>query len=420
MKILIVTQYFAPENFRINALAESLKANGHDITILTGQPNYPEGKIYPGYRAWRITKEIHPSGIAVFRMPLVPRGNGSALRLTLNYLSFVATSIPFGFWCLKGQEIDVIFVYGASPILQCLTGISLRATRKVPLILWVQDLWPESLFATGYVKSKWLLDLVGVLVRWIYRRCDLLLSQSLSFVEKIKAMAPDVPIAYYPNPGDATLDVAISSSEKIQLPEGFNVLFAGNLGSVQAVETIIEAGVRLKHIGGLNIVILGSGSRLGWMGQEVKRQLLKNVFLFGRVELAVALDAMKRSDALLVSLKNTEALNRTVPSKLSTYLGVGRPIIASMNGEGASLVTESGAGIACEAENAEALANGILVLMGLSKELRDEMGRAGRRWYDAHLELNALTQTLVEHFEASRRGKLRDEEETIHVQGKLL
>jgi glycosyltransferase involved in cell wall biosynthesis len=405
VRVLIISQYFAPESFCINALAEALQRSGQETTVLTGQPNYPEGRIYPGYRAWRGGKEVCPSGLTIYRVPLVPRGKGSRSRLFINYLSFILTSVTFGCWRVRGMKFDIVFVYGTSPILQCLTGIFFRYVKKAPLVLWIQDLWPDSLSATGYIKNRLILSGVGAIVSWIYRRCDLLLSQSLGFVESIKARAPEVPIVYFPNPGDVLSGPALDSADQIQLPAGFNLLFAGNVGSVQALETIVEAAERLRHIPKANFLILGSGSRSAWLSREICLRSLQNVSLLGRVELAVAIDAMRRSDALLVSLKDEEALNRTIPSKISTYLSAGRPIIASINGEGASVVTGSGAGIACEAENGEALAGCVLELMAMPREARDEMGAAGRRWYDNHLEINKLVQNLLGYFKALEPGR---------------
>lgn len=411
MNILIISQYFWPESFRINAVAKALHDAGCRVTVLTGQPNYPDGKTFAGYQAWHTKRHMHPAGYPILRVPIVPRGGGSGLRLTLNYLSFVGASILFGGWMLRQSEFDVLFVYGTSPILQTLAGVFFRATRRKPLILWVQDLWPESLSFTGYVRSRPVLSGVARLVAWIYRRCDLILVQSRGFVPHVSHLSGATPVVYYPNPGDATSEPIVpSTSDLVRLPEGFNVVFAGNVGVVQAVETILDAATRLASVPGVNIVILGSGSKLGWMEKEVERRSLLNVHLLGRFEPDVAIDAMRRSDALLITLNDSDSLNSTVPSKLATYLGVGKPILASINGEGADVVRTSGAGIVCVAENAEDLAEAILRMRDMPKEARDAMGLAGRRWHDEHFELRKLTDTLIGHFRdtANRFKDLRD------------
>lgn len=403
MNILIVSQYFWPEGFRINTIADSLQGADCRVTVLTAQPNYPDGKTFPGYSAWRAGAEVHPSGYPVFRVPIVPRGSGGAVRLALNYISFVVTSISIGAWQLRKSQVDVVFIYGTSPILQALTGLFFGAVKRAPVVLWVQDLWPESLSSTGYVRNRFILGCVERLVGWIYRTCDLVLVQSRSFAARVKSMSGATPVDYYPNPGDVEdrPDTTKASGDTL-LPAGFNVTFAGNLGTVQSVETMLDAAEQLRSAD-VNLVILGSGSRLGWMAEQVAARSLSNVHLLGRREPHVAIDAMKHSDALLITLNDSEGLNRTVPSKLVTYLGAGRPIIASMNGEGADIVRASGAGLVCKAEDAARLAALVQSLKDLPQSERDAMGAAGRRWYDEHYDLTKLTRTLIGYFESARR-----------------
>lgn len=403
MNVLIVSQYFWPESFRINTVADGLQSAGCRVAVLTAQPNYPDGKTFPGYSAWWASTDIHPSGYPVFRVPVVPRGSGGAIRLALNYISFVVTSISIGFWQLRKSQVDVVFVYGTSPILQALTGLFFGAVKRAPCVLWVQDLWPESLSSTGYVRNRFILGCVKSLVGWIYQQCDLALVQSRSFVARVKSMSGTTPVDYYPNPGDVGPQLWNSvTSGDTPLPAGFNIAFAGNLGTVQSVETILDAAEYLRSAD-VNFILLGSGSRLGWMVEQVATRSLTNVHFLGRREPHVAIDVMSRSDALLITLNDSEGLNRTVPSKLVTYLGVGRPIIASMNGEGADIVRAAGAGLVCEAENALLLATLIRNLKVMSRSERDAMGFAGRRWYDEHYDLTKLTRTLIGHFESMRR-----------------
>jgi glycosyltransferase involved in cell wall biosynthesis len=411
MDILIVSQHFWPESFRINAVAGALHDAGCRVTILTGQPNYPEGKTFSGYGAWHIKLQVHPAGYPIVRVPIAPRGSGGTFRLGLNYLSFVGSSILFGGWKLRKSKFDIVFVYGPSPVLQALTGVFFGAVRRIPLIFWVQDLWPESLSSTGYVRNRFILRGVAKIVNWIYRRCDLILVQSLSYVKHVTSLSGSTPVVYFPNPGDIKPDPAIVENfEPVRLPNGFNVVFAGNVGTVQSVETILDAAGHLTSAPDVNIVILGSGGRFDWMAEEIKKRSLLNVHLLGRFEPDVAIEAMTRSDALLITLKDSEGLNKTVPSKLSTYLGVGKPILASMNGEGAYIVKASGAGIACAAENAEELAKAILQMRNMPNEARHAMGLAGQRWYDKHFVLRTLTNTLVQYFRetAARYKNQRD------------
>ena len=204
MRVLILSQYFWPESFRINEVAESLRRAGCEISVLTGQPNYPDGKVFPGYRALGSGREQHPAGYTIYRVPIVPRGSGKGWRLALNYLMFVVSASLRGRRLLRGQRFDVILVYAPSPILQAIPGIFLKRPLRASLVTWIQDLWPESIAVAGFVSNRWLLARVGSVVRWIYRRCDLLLVQSQAFVPPVESMAGGVPVRYQPNPGELT------------------------------------------------------------------------------------------------------------------------------------------------------------------------------------------------------------------------
>jgi glycosyltransferase involved in cell wall biosynthesis len=411
MNILIVSQYFWPENFRINILAGALNDAGCRVTILTGQPNYPDGKmiIFSKCRAWRVDLQIHLADYPIIRVPIVPRGEGGALRLSINYLSFIMTSILLDYWKLRKWEFDVQFVYGTSPFFQTFAGVFFRAVRRVPLILWVQDLGLESLSSTGYVRNQLVLDSVAGIVRWIYRRCDFVIVQSRSFVAHVAGLSGSAPVAYYPNFSDVEQDFDPTSTlDPVQLSSGFNVVFAGNVGTVRSVETILDAAERLMSAPDVNIVILGSDSRLGWMADQTEKRRLSNVHLLGRFELDAAVEALTRGDALPIGLKDNEGLNKTVPSKLSTYLGVGKP--TCVHEWGADIVRAASAALVCTAENAEELAAAILQMRNMPQEARQQMGAAGRRWYDKHFELKKLTGVFIGHFEetTSRCTKQRD------------
>ena len=190
MRILVFSQHFWPESFRINDVARSLCDAGHEVLVLTGQPNYPEGKVRPGYRAFSTGVEDW-QGIPVHRVPLLPRGDGGAWRLAGNYLSFIASAMLFGAWRLRRERIDVVLVYATSPLLQAIAALALARLKRAAIVTWVQDLWPQSLSATGYVTSPRLLAMVGRAVRWIYARQDLVLVQSAGFLVPVKALAPE-------------------------------------------------------------------------------------------------------------------------------------------------------------------------------------------------------------------------------------
>jgi glycosyltransferase involved in cell wall biosynthesis len=395
MKILVVSQYFWPETFRINEVVQSLREIGCDVTVLTGQPNYPEGAIQPGYSATSLRSQVH-GGLTIHRVPLVPRGQGSALRLVLNYLSFVVSAAVFGPWLLRGRRFDVIFVYAPSPILQAIPAIWLKWIKGARLVTWVQDLWPESLSATGFVRNRAIISAVAAVVRWIYRRNDLLLVQSPAFVNRVERMAGQTPVAYHPNPGE--IEFSKPGSRPIcplRLEPGFNVVFAGNLGTVQALDTILAAAQLLQNELDIKFILVGSGSRSEWLLQETRRRSLNNVRLAGRFPPTDIPGILAQASAVLVSLARNPILAETVPSKLQAYLAAGKPIIASLDGEGAKVVMEAGAGFACPAEDAPALARAVLMLRNAPQDDLDRMMVAGRSYYEHHFEPQMLAKRLL-------------------------
>ncbi len=404
MRVLIVSQYFWPEGFRINEVVRSLVEKGVEVDVLTGKPNYPEGDIFNGYRAWGCQVESWEEA-TVYRVPLFLRGERSAWRLALNYLSFVVSGLIFGPWLLRKRQYDVVFVYGLSPILLTIPAIFLAWIKRRKLIVWVQDLWPESLSATGYVRNSQVLRAVEWIVRWIYRHTDLLLVQSRAFEAPVAALAPGKPIAYYPNSVDATF--AEPPSPDVALPdvpamdEGFAVVFAGNVGAGQAVEVMVEAAALLKDVPQIRFVVFGQGSRWDWMREQVQSRGLTNLHLPGRFPVNTMPGLMQKAGALLVTLADEPIFAMTVPNKVQAYMAAGRPILACLNGEGARLVAEEAqAGLSVPAQDAKALAAAVLRLYQMPAEDRAKLGANGRRYFKAHFDHDKLVDELMAHLRA--------------------
>lgn len=395
MRILIVGQYFWPENFRINEVAESLVRAGCTVGVLTGPPNYPDGKVFAGYAAASFRFERR-GGVSIHRVPLVPRGKGSALRLILNYLSFVISACVFGPWVLRREPYDVVLVYAPGPILQSIPGLLLGWLKRAPVVTWVQDLWPESLEATQFVRNKRLLAVVAAGVRWIYRRNDLLLVQSHSFIAPVTALAGNTPVRYHPNPGELPAEGVPQAEPALRLRPGFNVVFAGNLGKVQALDTVLDAAEKTRDRTDVWWVLIGSGSRAEWVADEVARRGLAQVILPGRFPVEAMPPILAQASVLLVSLVRSPIMSQTVPSKVQAYLAAGRPILAALDGEGARVVTEAGAGVACPAEDAVALSEAVLRLKSLPPAELERLGEAGRAYYRRNFDPDVLTRRLLE------------------------
>ena len=407
MKVLVVTQYFWPENFRINAIVESLVERGIEVEVLTGKPNYPEGVIFSGYRVWGCQSEEW-KGATLHRVPLIPRGRNSRMRLLANYFSFIFFGLISGPWLLRKRQYDTIFVYGLSPILLAIPALFIGWLKGKKVVIWVQDLWPESLSATGHVNSRHIIGAVRQVVRFIYSHSDLLLVQSRAFEEPVRALAPDTPIVYYPNSVDDTFAAPVTGEipRVAGLGEGFSVMFAGNIGAAQAVGVMLDAASLLKEHADIHFVVLGDGSCREEMLKAVQQRGLTNLHLPGRFPVETMPGFMQKASALLVTLTNQPIFAATVPSKVQAYLAAGRPIIACLNGEGARLVVEAGAGLATPAEDAQALADTILRLYGMSLGEREKMGENGRRYYQEHFNHDHLVDQLIRHFRAvSQSGK---------------
>jgi len=397
MNLLIITNHFWPENFRINDLALGLIKRGHRVTVLSGVPDYPEGRFFPGYGIFKRRQEDY-QGIKIRRVPLVPRGQGGKLRLALNYLSFALCGCLLAPIYCPGS-FDLILVFETSPVTVGLPALVLKRLRNIPIMFWVQDLWPESLSATGAVSSSLFLGLVGLVVHLIYRGSDLILAQSRAFFPSIgKYGGSGEKIVYFPNSAEdfyRPVKVEAKAPERARLSRGFNLMFAGNIGAAQDFETILSAAELLKDRRDLHWVILGDGRRRAWVEDQVRaRGLSGTVHLLGRYPPEAMPRFFALADALLVTLKKEPIFALTIPAKVQSYLASGKPVIASLDGEGARVVQEAGAGLTGPAGDPAALADNVLAMYHLSKSQRRAMGLRGRGYFEKHFEREMLLDRL--------------------------
>lgn len=396
MKVLVITQYFWPENFRINDLACALKEKGHEITILTGKPNYPSGKFYKGYGFVKKFFDEY-NGIELVRAPVFPRCSGKFIYLVINYFSFVFFAFVSLFY-LVWRNYDVIFVYEPSPITVALPAIWFKKIKKIPVILWIQDLWPESISATGAVKSKFIVNTVSHLVGYIYRRCDLLLVQSMAFIPSIRRYADvNADIVYFPNYAEDIYQFAKDSkNEPVEpLPQGFRVIFAGNIGAAQDFPTILDAAEELKANHLIKWVIVGDGRQFEWVKNEVAKRGLSNcVYLLGQFPLADMPYFYSKSDVMLVTLKKNEIFSYTIPGKIQSYMAAGKPIVGCLDGEGKRVIDEAHAGLIANSGDSKTLARNILFLSELPREELDRYGKNAFEYYNLHFNKENLVVFL--------------------------
>jgi len=395
MKILLVTQYFWPENFRINDLAFSFQRQGHRVTVLTGIPNYPAGKFFDGYGLFNKTTEQF-RGVNIVRAPLIPRGRGDGLRLVVNYLSFAVFASIYGIF-KAGRDFDAIFVHEPSPVTVGIPAIVMKKMTGAPILFWVLDIWPESVSAVGAVTQPWIIAPLRRITRWIYRGCDRVLLQSMGFVKHTKAMGvPDERIRYFPSWAEELYrPIAPTADNKPELPDGFRVVFAGNIGVAQDFGTILEAAEILKNDQHIKWVIIGDGRMLQWLRNEVHRRGLEHtVHMLGGHPVEKMPEYFAHADALLVSLKKDPIFSLTIPGKIQSYLACGKPVVAMLDGEGARIVSEANAGIACPAEDARALAQAVVKLSQMENKNLVEMGLNGRKYYETHFDREVLFPQL--------------------------
>lgn len=392
----MVTQYFWPENFRINDLVAELSMRGHDVTVLTGFPNYPLGQVFEQYR--KNPHEFYKYERAkIIRVPMLPRGKGG-LRLLLNYITFAVSATFFGLIKLRKRMFDVIFVFEPSPITVGLPAAALRAAKRVPIAFWVLDLWPQTLQAIGVVRSPVILKIIGFMVSFIYKRCDLILAQSYSFIPCIKQYSGlSADIRYFPSWADGVFDMddSVAAPEIPFKTDAFNIMFAGNIGDAQDFPAILAAAEKLKSHIRIRWLILGDGRMRNWVASEIKRRKLNDsVLMLGQFPVDRMPSFFKCADALLVSLKNEPIFSLTIPGKVQSYLAVGKPVVAMLNGEGAEIIQGSHAGLTCAAGDSDALAEAILKMSRMSPEELRAMGRNGLNASAMYFDRNALISKL--------------------------
>lgn len=392
MRILIVSQYFWPENFRVNDLAEGLMERGHEVTVLTGVPNYPEGAIFPEYCA---DPELFANfkGAEVVRVPTLPRARGK-LRLALNYLAFAAGGMAAGPARLKGKQFDAIFVFQTSPITAALPALRIARQQGAPVFLWVLDVWPDTLEAIGVLRSQMAVATVGALVRYIYRRCAKILLQARDMQPRVERWgATPAQTEYFPGWAEGVFDGANAdfAPEMCEFTDGFTMLFAGNIGEAQDFPSLIAAMENLRDRPEAKLVVLGGGRGMEAARAEVARRGLGDRILFlGRFPIQRMPAFFAAADALVVSLVDEPIWAMTVPGKVQSYLASGRPILAMLSGEGGRVVAESGGGLAAPAGDPAVFAANARVMMAKTEAERAAMGAAGQAYGREHFDRGTL------------------------------
>ena len=397
MKILIISQYFWPENFRINELSEELIRLGHDVTVLTGYPNYPKGDIFNDFSNNKKSFEEY-KGVKVIRVPIIPRKR-TRFQLVINYLSFVISSIFIGYLKLYQKEFDLIFTFQVSPITVGITSAFFSFVKKSPSILWVLDLWPDTLVGFNIINRKWQIKIFKIAINWIYSKCDLILAQSNSFLKEIKNY-PSVKnnALYFPSWGENNLfSKKFKSAKEISKNNIFTILFAGNIGEAQDFPNILKAIkiLKNKNIKNFRVVLIGEGSKKEWVKKQILKLKIENYFeIYPSFPLHRMPSFFIHADVLLVSLLNEDVFNMTIPGKVQFYLSSGKPIIGMLNGEGAEVINTSSAGFTCNSGEYLKLSKLIIKVINMEKSELISLGNNGKAYSKKHFLKSQLMQRL--------------------------
>ncbi len=385
MKILVACQYYAPEPFRISDICEALAEQGNDVTVVTGTPNYPEGEIYPGYEKGARADEVI-GGVRVHRCPLIPRKSGAVYRF-LNYYSFVWSSRRY--LRKMKEDFDVVFVNQLSPVMMAEGALAWAKRNHRRCVLYCLDLWPESLLAGGIGQGSPIYQLFLRISRRIYRSADGILVSSRGYAEYFREKFQIENVRYLPQYAEDLFGELPQPTEEKQTVD---FLFAGNVGSGQSVETIVEAARLLKNERTIHIHIVGGGISLEKC--RILAEGLPNITFYGRQKLEQMPRYYAMADVFLVSLMKDPVLSMCLPGKVQSYLAAGKPVVGAIDGEAARVIREAECGMCAPAEDPETLAE-LIRRMAAQPELRKQYGENARRYYRAHFQKEKFISDLA-------------------------
>ena len=384
-KILVICQYYKPEPFRISDICEEMVRRGHEVQVVTGYPNYPEGKLYDGYGIGKHIDEVI-NGVKVHRCYTVPRETGTIKRM-MNYYSYAASATKY---VLSGKPVasdsekyDLVFCNQLSPVMMADAAIAYKKKHKVPVIMYCLDLWPESLIAGGITRDSKIYKYYHHVSKRIYRQMDKILITSRMFSDYLQKEfgIKQSRIEYLPQYAEGIFEELPAKEENGR----FDFMFAGNIGEIQSVETILQAAEMLKEEP-VKIHIVGGGTDLQRLQNIKEEKQLENVVFYGRRPLEEMPEFYKKADAMLVTLAADPVLSLTLPGKVQSYMAVGKPIIGAIDGETQNVIKEAECGFCSAADDAEALAENVKKFIDTETD-RKAMGRNARKFYEEHFQI---------------------------------
>lgn len=403
-RVVLLTQWFDPEpTFKGLLFARELQNRGYNVEVVTGFPNYPGGKFYPGYRLRWIQREV-TDGISITRLPLYPSHNNRALPRIANYLSFCISA--FLYLTFFARRADILYAYHP-PLTVGLTAAMAKLFRQTPSVLDVQDMWPDTLSATGMLSASFPLRIISVLCRWVYSRMDHIVVLSPGFKRLLVSRGvPDCKVTMIYNWADeSAISAKRETRPSLMTDNGtFRVLFAGNMGLAQNLGVVLDAAKIVTAANdNVEFCFLGGGLETTNIKRRALDENIACVRFFPKVSMNEVGSYLSAADCLLVNLRPDPLFEITIPSKTQAYMSAGRPIIIAVAGDAAALVKNAKAGIAVPPGDAVALANAILKMAALDKKDRDAMAQAARKFYHAHLSLRHGVNAFDELFRSLMR-----------------
>jgi glycosyltransferase involved in cell wall biosynthesis len=397
--VLIYTNHYFPENFKVNEIADILVDNGFKVHVITGLPNYPSGKVFEGYGLFDRKVAEKSKNLKVTRLPLIPRGSGSKYRLILNYLSFFSSNLVYTIYLtLRRRKYDYILVHHTSPILVAVPPLMYKAFYGPKSILWDLDMWPDTLVAMGIVQSKRAIDFLEKIVAKVYKSYDYIFLGSENFFEKAEKRVEGAKLKYFPNWAEKEFFQAPIEVNGVSFPTGFNILYAGNIGKAQDFESVLET-MRILRNEKINWLIVGDGRDRENLEEKVKKENMESkVIFFGNRPLCQIPFFYSKADALFLSLKDEKIFHQTVPAKLQTYMTSGKPILAMLSGEGARIIDNSNCGFSVESGDYIGFSKIILTAKNLPESQLRSLGENGKKFYSNFYDIEKRKKQLFEIF----------------------
>lgn len=384
-RILVFTNHYFPENFKINELTQKLSEN-YIVHVVTGLPNYPDGKIYQEYGFFSKSFEKISNNLSVIRLPLIPRGSGSKFMIILNYLTFFISSFFYTTFLLFKKKYDLVFVHHTTPIFICFPAIIYKKIKKCRLILWDLDMWPDTLVAMDIIKSNLIISYVELIVKFIYKSCDHILLGSKHFFENAEKRISKNKISYFPNWAEENIvRNQIINLKNYQFPEnGLNIMYAGNIGEAQDFDSLINCIYKLRNKN-INWLFVGDGrKRKSLIKKLSKKKLTKKVFFYGNQSLKNIPFFYSKADVMYLSLKDKHVFKNTVPAKLQSYMAAKKPIIAMISGEANKIIKTANAGWVADSGNYNELSKLILEIIEIDKNELIKIGLNSFNYYKKH------------------------------------